>query len=413
MKPLPAVAAFCATILYHAVLTSAQKDFSVGEQGDVRVQCAITKSTSKPDLENLFLQIDAPDTYSWVAVGMGTAMKNAEIYMIYQNGQGNVTLSTRNGRDHIMPLYAERRNVNIVSGSGVIDGRMKANIRCDDCGSFLGAGKHSSWVSAWSRGVSLESSNPSAVIPKHDGKTLLQLDLEQAQVSSDADPFSWSGRPANGDGVKVLDDASGRYRSMRLAHGIIMTIVFVLLYPTGALLIPLFNKWYLHSISQLVSYALMWVAFGLGLTYAKHEGLFLQQPHTKLGLSVVLLLSIQPILGWLHHRYVTKHQVRGWVSKIHTWYGRTLMLLGIINGGLGLQLVGDPAGERTGAWVVAYSVVAGLASLAYITALVYRRLRKPSRRKHRTSDAVQQPQDFELRFDASDPKWLRNSAHNQ
>jgi hypothetical protein len=76
---------------------------------------------------------------------------------------------------------------------------------------------------------------------------------------------------------------------------------------------------------------------------------------------VVCLLVIQPALGYAHHRHFLKHGQRGLVSHAHIWYGRALMLLGVINGGLGLQL----ADERN-SLIIAYSVVAGVMFLLYV-----------------------------------------------
>ena len=73
-------------------------------------------------------------------------------------------------------------------------------------------------------------------------------------------------------------------------------------------------------------------------------------------------MSIQPILGFVHHKQYRKQQRRGVISHIHIWYGRILMILGIVNGGLGLELAGGP-----NSFIIAYSVVAGIVAVLYIT----------------------------------------------
>ncbi len=83
--------------------------------------------------------------------------------------------------------------------------------------------------------------------------------------------------------------------------------------------------------------------------------------HTVLGTVVVSCMGIQPILGYLHHLHYLEHQSRGVVSYIHIWWGRSLMVLGVVNGGLGLQLAA--AGNN---FVIAYSVVAGVIFLLYV-----------------------------------------------
>lgn len=84
------------------------------------------------------------------------------------------------------------------------------------------------------------------------------------------------------------------------------------------------------------------------------------QTHTVFGTVIICLLGIQPILGLLHHRHYLKTQGRGIVSYAHIWWGRILMILGVVNGGSGLQL----SRERS-SLIIAYSVVAGVAFLSY------------------------------------------------
>ncbi len=75
---------------------------------------------------------------------------------------------------------------------------------------------------------------------------------------------------------------------------------------------------------------------------------------------MVCLLAIQPALGVLHHMNYLKTNRRGLISYVHIWYGRILMALGVINGGLGLQLAGAGNGP-----VIAYGVVAGVVFVSY------------------------------------------------
>lgn len=86
-------------------------------------------------------------------------------------------------------------------------------------------------------------------------------------------------------------------------------------------------------------------------------------------------MILQPIGGSLHHMYYVKHQRRGLVSHAHIWYGRVLMLLGVINGGLGIELVRSGGGGGTGL-IVAYSVVAGVIGLLYIVVKGFSSFRK-------------------------------------
>ena len=65
--------------------------------------------------------------------------------------------------------------------------------------------------------------------------------------------------------------------------------------------------------------------------------------------------------GFLQHLAFRKHQRRAIIGHIHMWFGRALITLAFINGGLGLQLAGEHGGG-----LAAYGVVAALVWLAWI-----------------------------------------------
>lgn len=74
--------------------------------------------------------------------------------------------------------------------------------------------------------------------------------------------------------------------------------------------------------------------------------------HTTFGTVIVALLGLQPALGQLHHMHFMKHGARGIVSYVHLYWGRIWMFLGLVNGGLGLELASSKQ-----KFVIAYAVV--------------------------------------------------------
>lgn len=70
-------------------------------------------------------------------------------------------------------------------------------------------------------------------------------------------------------------------------------------------------------------------------------------------------MGLQPLLGWLHHWHFIKAKQRGFASYIHRWGGRCLIFLGVVNGGLGLQLAA-PRRTFTIVYCVVAAVVAGI-----------------------------------------------------
>lgn len=64
------------------------------------------------------------------------------------------------------------------------------------------------------------------------------------------------------------------------------------------------------------------------------------------------------------------------MSHIHVWYGRALIIIGIVNGGLGLEMSGKTNG---GAYMIAYCVVAGVMMTAYLVSVFFGILRAKRR----------------------------------
>jgi hypothetical protein len=141
----------------------------------------------------------------------------------------------------------------------------------------------------------------------------------------------------------------------RNAHACIMSIVFIILYPLGAISIhlpidriPYLRNSYLrnkvpaiHVPIQILGSVMMLGAMGLGIRLAHDLG-YLERPvpaHVVIGLLVVCtILVFQPIMGILQHRHFKRTGGKSVFAYIHRWIGRGAIILGVINNGLGFQL---------------------------------------------------------------------------
>jgi hypothetical protein len=98
---------------------------------DVCFKLNIPEKTASSGSGDVFFQISAPSSYEWVALGQGKAMAGSNIFAVYTNGGGdNVTLSPRLGKSYTMPSYNSEAQVTLLEGSGVVDGKMVANVKC-------------------------------------------------------------------------------------------------------------------------------------------------------------------------------------------------------------------------------------------------------------------------------------------
>ena len=85
--------------------------------------------------------------------------------------------------------------------------------------------------------------------------------------------------------------------------------------------------------------------------------------HPVIGILVVGLLLVQPFLGLAHHQIYKREHRRTLPAIVHVWWGRIIVTLAIINGGLGLQL-----SNNTKKGEIAYGVIAGVMWLLWVIA---------------------------------------------
>ena len=105
--------------------------------------------------------------------------------------------------------------------------------------------------------------------------------------------------------------------------------------------------------------------------------------HPIIGLLVVSLLAFQPLLGVLPHTVFKRSNRRSIWTTAHVWFGRALITLGIINGGLGLQL-----SDNTTKGEIAYGVVAGVMWLVWMAVAVASDVRRTGGRRDGSREKI-------------------------
>lgn len=257
---------------------------------------AVPQSSASSGKGNIYYQIRAPTSYSWVALGQGSSMAGSSIFVVYADGKGNVTVSPRAGEGHVMPQEDSSVQVKLLAGSGVHRNIMTANFMCANCQSWSGgdmslSSTTANYIGAWLDGSALDSTDASTAISQHTDTTEWEFDLTKAVISEDANPYVHGKGSSSGDGSDDGNNNSGDNSNnsgvvggsseedelaktdlLVKGHGAVMTIVMVFLYPIGAAAMPLFRKWIIHAVWQGGSFVLMWIGFGLGYRAAVDNG---------------------------------------------------------------------------------------------------------------------------------------------
>lgn len=240
-----------------------------------------------------------------------------------------------------------------------------------------------SWIHAELSGTPLQSDDLNAEIMFHSNQGVFDWPFDAAKGGSDANPFTTAGATATV--TDSSDDSASSSPSgppanlmmVLIAHGVMAALAFVIVFPTGGILIRVANfsglVW-IHAVIQMLGYALWIPAFGMGLWMAIGGG-YTTAYHSIIGYVLFALVVFQPVGGLLHHFAFKKTGGRTAWSFGHIFIGRIAVILGIINGGFGLQLAGNaPMGA-----VIAYGVVGGIFGLAYIASIVFGEHKRRSR----------------------------------
>ncbi|EAQ87741.1 predicted protein [Chaetomium globosum CBS 148.51] len=183
-----------------------------------------------------------------------------------------------------------------------------------------------------------------------------------------------SGNPGAGAGGFNPGFDITQMMDYRRIHGILAATAMVVLFPVGSIIVRVvpgrFAVW-VHAGFQMLAWAVYVAAVGMGIYLFENPD---TRYHPIIGLVLLVLLIVQPVVGFIHHRVFKKVQKRQVWSYVHLTLGRVGISLGIINGGLGLYLSGASAYHKR-----VYGIVAGVMWALWMGVAVWsevRRLRK-------------------------------------
>lgn len=216
----------------------------------------------------------------------------------------------------------------------------------------------------------ISSDSMSQNIAQHTIYNSFSMDMTQAAFSGSSTPALNSGGdsgssqtgPSSGSSHGASENVYNR------VHGIFMAIAFVILFPLGVLVLRLGHSVIGHGIVQATAYCFVIVGLGTGIYLSEKFGYVSSSFPTRLvqdaihfegsklltncnqnkynaahqiiGLVVFSLLAIQALGGLIHHLLFRRGH-KTLIGKVHLVLGICLMILGIVNVPLGLNLAGD------------------------------------------------------------------------
>lgn len=310
---------------------------------------------------DLYFHMSGPVKNSWMAVGIGEEMDDALMFVVHKGAnEGSITLSPRVAFDGTSePTYypavrceqlasptAYRKRDGSSSGA---DSTMEANAVCHNATSWDGGSLDLSsttqkWMFALGPDHALHSDSMSAPLLRHETYGNFDMDMTKAtSTGSGAVPQpNGSNDPYVRTNASTAEDVTSDSDKAGIVHGVVMCVAYILLYPLGALLLRFVKRApvRIHWICQSVASVLVVIGFGLGV-YAStqyNRSRDYSDPHQIIGIVLLVAVVVQLALGSVHHLIFKKKKRSTVLGKIHLVVGPLIILLAIVNGGLGLEL---------------------------------------------------------------------------
>lgn len=227
--------------------------------------------------------------------------------------------------------------------------------------------------------------------------------------NDDNNPFSNGGFGPSSDDMDSV-------RRQWMAHGVLGALAFVILFPTGSIMmrvLPGRAALWGHAIAQTLTYCVFISSAVIGIRLVDqmqipgtNNFVFTNSSvnyHPIIGLVVLAALFFQPILGIIHHKRFKRVKRRQAWSYMHLFNGRVFIILGIINGGLGLKIARESTGLK-----VAYAVVAAIMGSLWMLAAFFGEFRVW--RVRRAARGSGPPDDSEVATGPAAPVGARGMA---
>lgn len=350
----------------------------------------ICKAKHHPILQYVFIDLRTPPRNSkkvlgqsslqpnaWVAVGFGSSMQNSDMIIAISSSNTNNT-SPRLGEWLPTGAYESPvKNPNaplihpiVVSQSGPI------------------------MVAVFNRQTGSQSIDSTHASLTDTSQPINMIWSFNAQPPSTA-PLGWSFWHGNNRGSFSVNLQSGDGTITtgisivnKRIHGLGMALAWLILMPLGVFLSRYYrfkNNWMLAHISLQVSALLLVLSMLILIVVTVHNvpfspstlstGSIFPKLHSIFGFTLFSLLFCQGLLGCLNRlglegRNEMVERARPVIKQIHNWSGRTLLLIGYIQVGFGIQIlypVSELANRGLVVWIL-YGIIKGISLIAFIAA---------------------------------------------
>lgn len=193
------------------------------------------------------------------------------------------------------------------------------------------------------------------------------MDMKQATGGTGGLPSTFTTSTGSEQDGPISDDNNWP----AIIHGIAACVAFVIFMPAGVIFLriaPSSVRW--HWVNQTFAsiLAIIGIIFGFYLSTMFTKSDSFNSAHQIIGMVVTAAVVIQWLIGFWHHALYKKFQRPTYYGVGHRHFGRIVIILAIVNGGIGLSWSYATTKE-----IVAYSIIVGVLSILTIVAVLWKK----------------------------------------
>lgn len=208
------------------------------------------------------------------------------MFIAYTSEDGNnVTVSPRLGTGHSMPSHTDAVQVELLSGSGIINNTYVVKAKCSDCRSWSGGNAdvlsdNQKMLWALGRSGDIKTNALDASIQQHQSYNTFSLDFKQATGDAGVPVLDASDLV---DNVGGIDNSGNNSRRGIVFHAFLMVAAFLVVFPCGFLFLRVFEKLWLHWAVQSFALLMITIGTGVGIAVSKRNDIVSCDPgyHSK------------------------------------------------------------------------------------------------------------------------------------
>ncbi|KAJ2992824.1 hypothetical protein HDV02_002845 [Globomyces sp. JEL0801] len=324
-------------------------------------QFCISSSTGASDTQLCFT-VHSANT-GWAAMGVGSkTMTNSDMYMGWKNSTGGITLSNRAGGGYFLPPVNSQQNGILVP---LIEAQPDwSKLSFSFCRSVIISTNGKSITPLQVFSYASAKTNPttnvdsiSASFSKHSSAGNFKFDFTIVIANQTTNGTNTSGlptddqtnsQPLNPTDSTTSDSSSGTsMKTVILAHAVLMFIAWAVA-PFIGIFIARYLKGILgHHWFKLHILFMGPIVFGCTLAGFITVNLYFtisddNKSHAIIGWILIVGTFVQVILGIICDRLFSMERTSiPWWDVLHWWWGRSLMVLGLVNVYLGKELINN------------------------------------------------------------------------